>query len=162
MRILGDFRTIVIINISLVTEMLYREWNVCAKYLLLDFIHILCLWSPGIVKLDAHYVWNGIEVELLSYSPTICPVFVTYTWPVSQLRQRPYGGCNWIAKDAHSSMVRDPTSYYFRDPWLISSWYFSFGFWFWTLSVITTFHGCVSKSHISKRWIIKSSLDVAF
>lgn len=135
---LVDLGTMVIINISLVTEMLYREWNVYAKYLLLVLIHILCLWS---------HIPHQYALSLLHIRD-----------PFSRLRQSPYGESYCKAKDAHSFMARDPTSNYFRDPCLISSWYFSFGFWFWTLSVITTFHGCVSKSHISKRWIIKSSL----
>lgn len=64
-KILGDFGTMVIINISLVTGMIGMKFFLSSC----DFIHILCLWSIEIVS------WMLIKFEMgRSWTVIIFPI----------------------------------------------------------------------------------------
>lgn len=75
-KILGDFGTMVIINISLVTEMIGMKFFLSSC----DFIHILCLWSIEIVswmliKFEMGRSWTVIIFPISM--PCLCYIYVT-------------------------------------------------------------------------------------
>lgn len=64
-------------------------------------------------------------------------------FPFYRLRQRPHGGCDQSAEDAHSSMVSDSTFNFWIGPFLFC---LCFAFFLWTFCLNT-----VRYQHISSR-----------